>query len=173
MWKNKRSGFSLIELMVGVFILSISLVFVIGLYGRLVKSSETSENITVGTSAGMKIMEDFLSENEGKPLKDGSVFGNMNMNSVQYFYIIDVSSPISQTLEPVKKIDVTVFWWYEKTFDKNKKQNEKFKNIEKVYLEKADLTTDGLYNAFMKDKNYLNASTKLSKIIFYPEEEKI
>ena len=173
MWKNKKRGFSLIELMVGVFILSTSLVFVIGLYGRLVKSSETSANITVGTSAGMKIMEDFLSENEGKPLKDGSIFGNMNMNSVQYFYIIDVSSPITQTLDPVKKVDVTVFWWYEKVFDDKEKQTKKLKNLEKVYLEKADLTTDGLYNAFMKDKNYLNASTKLSKIIFYPEEEKI
>lgn len=173
MWKKQKRGFSLIELMVGVFILSMSLVFVIGLYGRLVKSSETSENITVGTSAGMKIMEDFISENEGKALKDGSIFGNMNMNSVQYFYIIDVSSPIAQVSEPVKKIDVTVFWWYEKTFDNDKKQNNKIKNIEKIYLEKADLTTDGLYNSFMKDKNYLNASTKLSKIIFYPEEEKI
>lgn len=169
----RKKGFSLIELMVGVVILSTSLVFVIGLYGRLIKSSETSANITVGTSAGMKIMEDFISENEGKPLKDGSTFGNMNINSVQYFYIIDVSSPVSYTPEPVKKIDVTVFWWYEKTFDNNKKQSEKIKSIENVYLEKADVTTDGLYTTFMKDKNYLNASTKLSKIIFYPEEEKI
>lgn len=171
MWRNKKRGFSLIELMVGVFILSSSLVFVIGIYGRLIKSSETSANITVGTSAGMKIMEDFISENEGQPLKDGSVFGNMNINSVQYFYIIDVSSPVSHAPDPVKKIDVTVFWWYGKTFDNRKKISDS-KNNEQRYFETSDLTTDELYNSFMKDKNYLNASTKLSKIIFYPEQEK-
>ncbi len=172
MWRNKKRGFSLIELMVGIFILSSSLVFVIGIYGRLIKSSETSANITVGTSAGMKIMEDFLSENEGKALDDLSIFGNMNINSVQYFYIIDVSSPISHTPDPVKKVDVTVFWWYEKTFDNNRKQFSNSKNNEQKSFETSDLTTDGLYNSFMKDKNYLNASTKLSKIIFYPKQEK-
>ena len=172
MWKSKKRGFSLIELMVGVFILSSSLVFVIGIYGRLIKSSETSANITVGTSAGMKIMEDFLSENEGKYLKDGSVFGNMNINSVQYFYIIDVSSPVSHSSDPVKKVDVTVFWWYEKVFDSNRRKISDSKNIEQKSFHTLNLTTDGLYNSFMKDKNYLNASIKLSKIIFYPKQEK-
>jgi prepilin-type N-terminal cleavage/methylation domain-containing protein len=111
--RKTRKGFSLIELMVAVFILSSSLLLIIGMFTFLFNSSKKGVDITAGTAAGEMILEEYLYSNQvaiynmhNSPISTVNLI--RSVNGVTFRCEIQVSTPAADSL---RKVDATVYWF--------------------------------------------------------------
>lgn len=165
----RRNGFSLVELMVGILLISASLILVIGLYSRLIKSSHHSADLTVGTSVSLQIMEDFIKETQlsGRIPSDGASFGNFRINDSEYFYIMDVSSPKSSLEKAnLKKIDVTVFWWNSLYGVDEAEAETSYRPFKRTHL-----GASGLSQAALANYEYAGKYASVSRLILYDDAD--
>ncbi len=126
MIKNKK-GFSIIELMIGILILSSTIVMIVGLYTYLFKVSQKGVDLTAGTAVGEKVLEEFIQEAMTKPIEktdgghyakkvsaltSGNVFvGSKSVNSSKFYYVIEVSGDLNNSDYRLMKVDATIRWW--------------------------------------------------------------
>jgi len=110
--RQSKNGFSLIELMVAVFIMSSALLLIIGMFTFLFNSSKKGVDLTAGTAAAERIMEEWLYSNESMiyGLAGSSYTVDMvrpPVNGVTFRCRIFVSSPAGA----LRKVNATVYWW--------------------------------------------------------------
>ncbi len=195
---KRKKGFSIIELMIGIFILSSLIVLVAGLYTRLFKMSSKGVDLTAGTAVGEKVLEEFVQEKITVPLQnltyDDSItgkffYGSKSVNGSTFSYAIEVQNAGSQAT--LKIVDITVKWWdnsaepldSNQTGDANLKATAFFDSEGKARpltgTETLPVTEYGLSsvgatalpaNTEMRRNvsNYGAAYTKLTKLVFVP-----
>lgn len=156
-----RRGFSLVELMVCIFIISSCLLLIIGLFTFLFNSSRKGLDLTAGISAGEMIMEEFLynskdelQTNGGLPIETSI---NKTVNGVTFLCDINVTSPVYNKL---RKVEATIYWW----LDPNSKgfSGRKYRVMDSNGKYK-DISTDPGFVA-----EYGAIKTKITKLIFVP-----
>lgn len=159
---KKKSGFSLIELMVAIFIISTTLLLVIGVFSMLFNATQKGIDLTVGTSAGESILEEYIYSNQetirnnGGEAVEASI--NKTINGIQFLCRINVSESIH---EKVRKINATVYWWL--TPDGNNVANPRSYRV---------MTKGGFYETVTPGPGsvaeYGLIKTEIVKMIFLP-----
>ena len=120
-----RAGFSLVELMISVGIMSTTLLLVLGVFTNVMKASRKAVDLTAGTIVAegvistemYAIMGDEVAKNLffKKTYNDPFVEGTKHLNNSTFVYRMYATEiPIGTkvlTDNRVKKIDVIVWWW--------------------------------------------------------------
>lgn len=107
----KKRGFSLIELMMGVFIVSATIVMICSLYTYLFKVSQKGVDLTAGTAVGEKVLEEFLEQNKDELIL-GTFIGSKKVNTSTFYYVIEVSGDsVGVSDYSLRKVDATIRWW--------------------------------------------------------------
>lgn len=171
----KRKGFSMVELMIGIFILSALIVLVSGLYTRLFKMSSKGVDLTAGTAVGEKVMEEFIQRY--MPKSQGGVdvtfpngeTGNKAINTSRYYYKIDVKDAAAN----LKMITVTVTWWQTSTgattpAPTSTPESTGTMNLDDVEAYVPDKTPNTKIQYEHGITNYGTAFIKLTKLVYVP-----
>jgi len=120
---NKK-GFTIIEVIVAVFILAVGIVAVLNMFPLGIQMARSSQMASVAVHLGQEKIEEMLSDTynnliEGTATEEyGSIPGfeghkrKTNINCVNYENLLEVSCDYDLTNdpEPLKKIEVEVFW---------------------------------------------------------------
>ncbi|GEM_PF-1101738 len=159
-----KRGFSLIELMVAIFILSSSLLLILGLFTFLFNSSRKGIDLTAGVAAAELMMEEYLYKNSegassiyydtlGKTVSDSKT-----INGVKFHCDIAISAPAGN----LRKVDATVYWWV--NADGSPVESKKYL-VQKEDGTFQEVTTDRGFVA-----EYGATKTKLTKLLFLTGE---
>lgn len=124
-----KKGFSIIELICGIGIISITLLMVVALYSYMIKASSKGIEHTVASSLANMISSDLSysiikdakidlgrSSNNYKPLSEGNVnvyCGSVSMNGASYCYMVElapVSMSSGRNSADMAKADIAVFY---------------------------------------------------------------
>ena len=158
----KKRGFSLIELMVGVFIISAIIVMVCSLYTYLFKISQKGVDLTAGTAVGEKVLEEFVEAN--KTLKAGTFTGSKSVNTSVFYYVIEVSGDIASGEFGLKKVDITIRWWDGKNTDES--LGSQFATATQPYEEYTLEPGGEKIDTTERKAAYGYAHTKITKLVF-------
>ncbi|MGV8122463.1 MAG: prepilin-type N-terminal cleavage/methylation domain-containing protein [Candidatus Xenobiia bacterium LiM19] len=158
---SSKRGFSLVELMVAIFILSSSLLLIIGLFTFLFNSSRKGIDLTAGVAAAELMMEEYLYRGASDIYNSttGEFYAqDRAINGVNFHCEIVVSSPVGN----LRKVDATVYWWV----------NADGSPVEsKKYLVQKE---DGTFQEVTTGKGYVAeygaTKTKLTKLLFLTGE---
>jgi prepilin-type N-terminal cleavage/methylation domain-containing protein len=155
--KTQKRGFSLIELMIAIFIISCVLLLMIGLFTLLFSTSKKGVDMTAGIAAAEKIMEEYLYANDGAikllsfsldssgmgaPPKASS--GTDSVNGVTFFYVIYVSRAKDVNTPKLRQVEETIYWW----------------------VNPADAATTNQTNVKAMARNYGMAKAKITRLIW-------
>jgi len=159
---SSKRGFSLVELMVAIFILSSSLLLIIGLFTFLFNSSRKGIDLTAGVAAGELIMEQYLYIHESDIYNNttgGTYSDSKTINGVKFHCDIVISAPVGN----LRKVDATVYWWV--NADGSPVDSKK-------YLVQKE---DGTFQEVTTGKGYVAeygaTKTRLTKLLFLTSEE--
>ena len=108
---HNNRGFTLIEILVAIAILSIGLLGVAGLAGGIRRGNATSDKITTATTLAQEQLEDIKELNYmGTPATDTTITEDYNSITDYSEYkrvtFIDVDSPAAD----IKTVTITVYW---------------------------------------------------------------
>ncbi|MHC9540634.1 MAG: type II secretion system protein J [Vulcanimicrobiota bacterium] len=107
-----RRAFSLVELMVAVFILSTSLLLIIGIFVVIFNSVQKGIDVTAGVSIGETIMSKWLFNNHSSLAAGMTESDIVTVNKVPYNYIISVSSVEGTGMaDKLFRVACKMYWW--------------------------------------------------------------
>lgn len=127
---KKTKGFSILELMISMSIISIALVFLIGVFTTGLRANRKSVDLTAGTLVAEEIISQELygiladtgeGEHSAKKFFEKNDKNTEYVKGVKYhnntkftykMYVTDVSGMgDSDNSNKIKKVDVQVWWW--------------------------------------------------------------
>ena len=123
---RKNRGFSLVELMVSMAIISTTLLMIMGVFMTVFKASKKAVDLTAGTIFAESVLNRELRNLMTDPAERGKFFQSNNkvyaegvdrLNEAYFtykMYVTDVSFPTSissRTDNKMKRVDVIVWWW--------------------------------------------------------------
>ncbi|MHC9544421.1 MAG: prepilin-type N-terminal cleavage/methylation domain-containing protein [Vulcanimicrobiota bacterium] len=158
---SSKRGFSLVELMVAIFILSSSLLLIIGLFTFLFNSSRKGIDLTAGVAAAELMMEEYLYRGASDIYNSTApsfYAQDRAINGVNFHCEIVISEPKGN----LRKVDATIYWWV----------NADGSPVEsKKYLVQKE---DGTFQEVTTGKGYVAeygaTKTKLTKLLFLTGE---
>jgi len=107
-----RRAFSLVELMVAVFILATSLLLIIGIFVVIFNSVQKGIDVTAGVSIGEMIMGKWLFNNYSTLAAGMTESDIVTVNKVPYNYIISVSSVEGTGMaDKLFRVACKIYWW--------------------------------------------------------------
>jgi prepilin-type N-terminal cleavage/methylation domain-containing protein len=159
--RQSKNGFSLIELMVAVFILSSALLLIIGMFTFLFNASKKGVDLTAGTAAAERYMEEWLYQNESMIYGLASSNYQVDMvkpalNGITFRCRIFVSSPAAA----LRKVNTTVYWWVN--------ADGSAIGAKSYRVQQADGSWTTVTTAQGKIAEYGNTYTTITKFIFAP-----
>lgn len=117
---TKNKGFTILEVIIALGILSVSLLVIINLFPKGIKMTRESKEISVATNLAKERIEELISESyENIPTGTIDVKARLDNNPQNQFYIYqrealaeyvdsDLATSVSDT--GLKKITVSVYW---------------------------------------------------------------
>lgn len=122
MKKLQKKGFSIIELTLGIAIISMTILFVVCLYSYMMKVSAKGIEISMATSIAESLFDEipeYRGVSESHPSLVGITSekyftGKRTVNGMPYYFAIELI-PLKSNLNELElaKIDVAVFWFIE------------------------------------------------------------
>lgn len=120
---KKKKAFTLIEILVAVFILEIGLLGVAGFFGYALQFAQSARNQTMGANLASGLLEDKIAQNfdnltveigskDPYSTVTGNPFGNFQ-KKIDIAYIdgdLLASQTPNSTNQNMKKITVTIYW---------------------------------------------------------------
>ncbi|MDQ7825628.1 MAG: prepilin-type N-terminal cleavage/methylation domain-containing protein [Candidatus Eremiobacteraeota bacterium] len=161
--REKEKGFSIVELMVAIFILSTCLLLIIGLFTFLFNSTKKGVDLTAGTAAAELMLEEFLYQNEaaiysGTYGPSTPISITKSLNNVNYLCDINVSNAVNNSL---RRVDATIYWWTSPT-------GASGYGSRKYIIKNDDGTLSEVETAKGYVAEYGSVKTKITKFVFLP-----
>ena len=105
---GRNRAYSIIELMVAVFIISTCLLLIIGMFVFIFNSTQKGIDLTAGVVAGEQFLSKYIYDNYNTlaPTSQSSTF---LLNKVNYYYDLSV-----EALDPATelfRVQLTIYWW--------------------------------------------------------------
>lgn len=176
---KRNQGFSVIELMFGIAVISVTIVMVCILYTYMLKVSAKGLNLSIGTSVAEKKLNE-LAFQKTADLRTELIraqtnglrkAGNEIIGNTFYYYIIEVV-PVSAESK-LLQADIVVFWWVNNSSGEGSGNN--FENELKAETEKT--LNSASINGFLtdnKDRISRGASgllyTRLTRFLMVPND---
>ncbi|MDQ7822702.1 MAG: prepilin-type N-terminal cleavage/methylation domain-containing protein [Candidatus Eremiobacteraeota bacterium] len=104
-----KRGFSIIELMVAVFILSTCLLLIIGIFTFLFNSVQKGVDLTTGMAIGEMALNKYLWNNYGNVSSAGEVNQTETINKMPFYYNIR-SEPVDADSR-LLRVSCRIYWW--------------------------------------------------------------
>jgi prepilin-type N-terminal cleavage/methylation domain-containing protein len=116
--KTQKRGFSLIELMMAIFIISCVLLLMIGLFTLLFNTSKKGVDMTAGIATAEMLMEEYLYQQDSVMKAPTFAFtselnasGTKSLNGVTFTYYIHVSKAKDNNSVKFRQVEETIYWW--------------------------------------------------------------
>ncbi len=106
-----RRAFSLVELMVAVFILATSLLLIIGIFVVIFNSVQKGIDVTAGMSIGEMVLSKYIFENYSTLASGAGQSDVVRVNHVPYNYNISVSSVEGAEAKKLFRVACKIYWW--------------------------------------------------------------
>jgi prepilin-type N-terminal cleavage/methylation domain-containing protein len=157
-----RTGFSVLELMVSLAILSVAAVFIISALTKLLSPSQKAVDLSIGVVVAQSVMKEeihaiqsdtgsisklnFLT-NDAPP--SAPILGSRRVNGTDFRYEINYATLIDDITgtplggpnleQRAKKVDITVWWWNGSANDARHGYGELKTQATQIFLYKPDL----------------------------------
>ncbi len=124
--ESRNRGFSIVEVVLSIAIMSVTIVMVCAMYTFMMRVSQKGFNVSVGTNVADRLMNELASQKGSKlntllienHLSGFRACGNELVGDSPYYYILEVKPlPNPYSSRNIVRVDLVVFWWTDNTFD--------------------------------------------------------